>query len=87
MKIKTIVILSLTLMTSFIAHAEPYGSHASDRWQIWAYSTAAPSFIGNFATIMGQNGKVLREGSNGWTCTATKPVSYTHLTLPTTPYV
>ena len=74
MKIKTIVILSITLMTSFIAHAEPDGSHASDSWQIWAYSTAAPSFIGNFATIMGQNRKVLREGSNGWTCTATKPM-------------
>ena len=34
---------------------EPYGSHASDKWQIWAYSTAAPSFLGDKATIIGSN--------------------------------
>ena len=50
---------------------EPNVSHDSDEWQIWAYSKAAPDFIGEFATIVGGNGKVIREGSNGWTCTAT----------------
>ena len=45
-------------------------SHASAEWQIDAYSTAAPSFIGNYATVIGGDGKVLREGSNGWTCSA-----------------
>ena len=45
-------------------------SHASAEWQIEAYSTAAPSFIGNYATVIGGDGKVLREGSNGWTCSA-----------------
>ena len=50
---------------------EPNVSHDSDEWQIWAYSKAAPDFIGEFATIVGGDGKVLREGSNGWTCTAT----------------
>ena len=50
---------------------EPNVSHDSDEWQIWAYSKAAPDFIGEFATIVGGDGKVIREGSNGWTCTAT----------------
>ena len=50
---------------------EPNASHDSDEWQIWAYSKAAPDFIGEFATIVGGDGKVIREGSNGWTCTAT----------------
>ena len=45
-------------------------SHASAEWQIEAYSTAAPSFIGNYATVIGGDGKVLRQGSNGWTCSA-----------------
>ena len=52
---------------------EPYGSHTSDKWQIWAYSTAAPSFLGDKATIIGSNGKVIREGTNGWTCQAGNP--------------
>ena len=45
-------------------------SHASAEWQIEAYSTAAPSFIGNYATVIGGDGKVLRQGSNSWTCSA-----------------
>ena len=47
---------------------EPDVSHASAQWQIWAYSTAAPSFIGELATILDQSNDVLRVGSNGWTC-------------------
>ena len=43
---------------------EPYGPHTSDKWQIWAYSSAAPSFIGDNAAIIGSSGEVLREGTN-----------------------
>ena len=50
---------------------EPNVAHDSEEWQIWAYSKAAPDFIGEFATVVGGDGKVIREGSNGWTCTAT----------------
>ena len=52
---------------------EPDASHLSAEWQIWAYSTAGPSFIGDNATIMGVDGTVLREGSNGWTCMPGNP--------------
>ena len=37
-------------------------------WEIEAYTTSAPDFIGNFATVVGASGEVLREGTNGWTC-------------------
>lgn len=49
------------------------GSHATHEWQIAAYTSAAPDFIGADATVMGGNGEVLREGSNGWTCMAGNP--------------
>ncbi len=61
----------LLISTSISLSAyEPYGPHTSDKWQIWAYSTAAPSFLGDKATIIGSGGKVIREGTNGWTCQA-----------------
>lgn len=47
--------------------------HASEAWQIAAYSSAAPAFIGDFASVIDANGKVLREGSNGWTCLSLNP--------------
>ena len=37
-------------------------------WEIEAYTSSAPDFIGNFATVVGASGEVLREGTNGWTC-------------------
>ena len=37
-------------------------------WEIEAYTTSAPDFIGNFATVISASGEVLKEGSNGWTC-------------------
>lgn len=64
----------LFLLTTLDIYADE--NHASDEWQIKAYSSAAPSFIGNFATIIGGNGKVIREGSNGWTCQAGNPRSF-----------
>ena len=75
MKLRSMVVLLSTFMLSSTFLAADNGlSHASAEWQITAYSGAAPSFIGNFATIVGGDGDVLREGSNGWTCTATKPM-------------
>ena len=49
-KYSLISLLGIFLTSSLMA-AEPYGSHASAKWQIWAYTTAAPDFIGNFATV------------------------------------
>ena len=75
MKLISMVVLLSTLMLSSTFLAADNGlSHASAEWQITAYSGAAPSFIGDFATIVGGDGDVLREGSNDWTCTATKPM-------------
>lgn len=48
-------------------------SHLSAEWQIEAYSTAGPSFIGENATILSVDGTVLREGTNGWTCMPGNP--------------
>ena len=59
----------ISLLSTFIASSayakEPSVAHSSAEWQIWAYSTAAPDFIGEFASVKGANGEVLREGSNG----------------------
>ena len=46
---------------------EPEGSHTSVEWKIWAYSSAAPSFIAANCTVVDVDGTVLREGTNGWT--------------------
>ena len=46
---------------------EPEGPHTSVEWKIWAYSTAAPSFIAANCTVVDNDGTVLREGTNGWT--------------------
>ena len=67
------------IITSFLAAfisvgvyaKEPAVAHTSAEWQIWAYSTAAPDFIGD---VKGANGEVLREGSNGWVCVAFNPM-------------
>ena len=68
-----ICVVSLFAVNSTLAD-EPKVAHNSDEWQIWAYSTAAPDFIGNFATVKGANGEVLREGTNGWVCVAFNPM-------------
>ena len=39
-------------------------------WEIWAYSQAAPPYIGDEATVVGGDGEVKRAGTNGWTCLA-----------------
>ena len=43
-------------------NGEPQVSHDSSEWQIWAYTSAAPDFIGDLATVIGADGTVLREG-------------------------
>ena len=52
---------------------EPIGPHTSAEWKIWAYSTAAPSFIASGCTVLDVDGTVLREGTNGWTAMAANP--------------
>ena len=53
---------------------EPDGPHTSVEWQVWAYSTAAPEFIAEGATVYdGPGGNLLREGTNGWTCLPANP--------------
>ena len=47
--------------------------HTSKEWQIAAYSSAAPAYIGDFASVIGGSGEVLREGNNGWTCLSLNP--------------
>jgi len=68
----------ISFLSTFIASSayakEPSVAHSSAEWQIWAYSTAAPDFIGEFASVKGANGEVLREGSNGWVCLAFNPI-------------
>ena len=57
---------AITLLNlAFPEHKPPY-------WQIDAYASAAPDFVGSRATISdGQN--VLRNGTNGWTCMPSNP--------------
>lgn len=55
------------------ANGEPEGPHTSAEWKIWAYSTAAPSFIAANCTVVDVDGTVLREGTNGWTAMAANP--------------
>ena len=59
--------LSFILLTAFFISCSEI-SHNSAEWQIETYSSAAPSYIGDFATVIGGNGEILREGTNGWIC-------------------
>tara|TARA_B100001027_G_scaffold102832_1_gene70705 strand:+ start:243 stop:791 length:549 start_codon:yes stop_codon:yes gene_type:complete len=43
-------------------------------WQIKAFSSAAPDFIADYATVIGVDGSVLKEGTNGWTCESFMPM-------------
>ncbi len=52
---------------------EPVGPHTSIEWRVWAYSTAAPSFIAANCSVMAMDGTMLREGTNGWTAMAANP--------------
>ena len=67
MKYLALMFFVFVLSCSKSVSDEPNAPHNSAEWQIWAYSTAAPSYIGDYATIIGGDGSILREGSNGWT--------------------
>ena len=73
MKLNSFNITSLGLLFSLSIFANSHSDHSSDMkkdFEIKAYTGAAPDFIGNFATVIGSDGKVLKEGTNGWTCLA-----------------
>ncbi|MDG2459869.1 MAG: hypothetical protein P8M73_03210 [Luminiphilus sp.] len=65
--------LSISVLTVAVNASEPEGPHDGAEWQIWAYSSAAPAPLGTHATVLGLDGKVLREGTNGWTCMVGNP--------------
>ena len=72
---RKIILLNMIVLAFIFSSGSSFGeeNHASKDWQIKAYSTAAPSFIGKYATIIGGNGKVIRKGSNDWTCQSGNP--------------
>ena len=53
---------------------EPAVAHNESEWILWALTTAAPSFIGDNATVIAPVGTVLQEGTNGWTCQSASPM-------------
>ena len=67
----------LVFTTSIYAGHHEGGNHMhgnTAEWEINAYTSAAPAFIGKHATVIGASGKVLREGSNGWRCEPFMPM-------------
>ena len=60
------IIFSIFLVTAFNIDAGHHESGNSKDWEINAYTSAAPAFIGDYATVIGASGKELREGTNGW---------------------
>ena len=70
----SITLASVTSLAIAGHHKEgEKADHTSAAWQIKAYSSAAPDFLGDFATIIGIDGSVLREGTNGWICQPANP--------------
>jgi hypothetical protein len=66
--------LLLCPLTGFAGHHEGNSSdHTSAEWQIEAYGSAAPDFIGDHATIIAADGSTIRPGSNGWICQSANP--------------
>ena len=61
-------IFLLSTVTIQAGHHEKGHMGNTVEWEIATYTSAAPDFIGDFATVVGASGKVLREGTNGWTC-------------------
>ena len=66
----------LTLSMVFLAFSlsAGYEKGNSKAWEIKAYSSAAPAYIGDNATIIAASGKVLRKGTNGWRCEPFMPM-------------
>ena len=73
--LKSLFVLVFT--TSIYAGHHEGGNHMhgnTAEWEINAYTSAAPAFIGKHATVIGASGKVLREGTNGWRCEPFMPM-------------
>ena len=67
----------LVFTTSIYAGHHEGGNHMhgnTAEWEINAYTSAAPAFIGKHATVIGASGNVLREGTNGWRCEPFMPM-------------
>ncbi len=86
------IVLRAIFVLAFISNAFA-GNHGeshhmegnSPEWEIKAYTSAAPSFIGNHATVIGASGEVLREGTNGWRCEPFMPMPKMALKIPMRP--
>jgi len=69
MKTNTVLIFTFIMAISISAGHHEKGEHGhhdmgnSKEWEIQAYTSAAPSFIGDHATVVGISGEVLREGT------------------------
>ena len=63
-----VVFVFTTNIMGMHAHGDGHMKGNSADWEIETYTTAAPDFIGDFATVVSASGEVLREGTNGWTC-------------------
>ena len=75
MNIKINNLLAFIFIFSVGISAHDGHSHGnSAKWEIEAYTTAAPAFIGDHATVISASGEVLREGTNGWTCQPLVPM-------------
>jgi len=73
--LKSLFVLVFT--TGIYAGHHESGHHMhgnSAEWEINAYTSAAPAFIGKHATVIGASGEVLREGTNGWRCEPFMPM-------------
>lgn len=73
--LKSLFVLVFT--TGIYAGHHEGGNHMhgnTAEWEINAYTSAAPAFIGKHATVIGASGKVLREGTNGWRCEPFMPM-------------
>ena len=77
MNIRFISLIAVIFTVSISSVAHDGHSHSDDgkskEWMIKVLSTAAPSFIGNKASVATYDGKILREGTNGWTCSPGRP--------------
>ena len=76
---KLFTIFALFVSISMSAGHHEMGEHShsmgnSKDWEIKTYTSAAPAFIGDHATVIGASGKVLREGTNGWRCEPFMPM-------------
>ena len=63
----------LVLLASCSEQNSIAGDPLSAEWQIDAFSSAAPNFIGDEASIVGYDNSVIRQGNNDWTCLSANP--------------